>query len=312
MNLATALTHFREAVRHWAARSRAPHPRLTVIPAAERPVLVLEIWGQYQCRKRSWVFSFALQSAVVALVFTAFTTTVAQKPIHRIVSLVQPDIAPARSKPVHLANGKSGGTGGGDRSLLPPSKGRLPKAALRKFVPPQAVPANLAAALTMAPSILAPPDVALPRVDMSNYGDPFGKIGPLSNGPGARGGIGSGNGGDVGDKHGNGYGDHDGNGIEGRIFRAGVGGVTAPSLIYKKEPEYSEEARKAKYQGTVTLYVEILADGKVHNIRVLHSLGLGLDDKAIAAVSQWKFKAGTKDGKPVPVAASVEVNFRLL
>lgn len=312
MNLATALTHFREAVRNWAARSRRPQPTSTVIPAAEKPIMALDIWGQYQCQKRSWLFSFALQSAVVALVFTAFTTTVVQKPVLRIVSLIQPDLASARLKPVHLANEKTGGSGGGDRSLLPASKGRLPKAALRKFVPPQAVQASLTAHLTMEPSILAPPDVNLPQVNMSNYGDPFGKMGPLSNGPGSRGGIGSGDGGDVGDKHGNGYGDHDGDGFEGRIFRAGLGGVTAPSLIYKKEPEYSEEARKAKYQGTVTLYVEILPDGKAHNIRVLHSLGLGLDDKAIAAVSQWKFKAGTKDGKPVPVAASVEVNFRLL
>jgi len=312
MNLVNALIHFREAVRNWAALSRAAQPHLTVIPAAETPVVVLDIWGQYQCQTRSWVFSFALQSAVVTLVFTAFTTTVVPKRNRSIVSLVQPDIAPAQLKPVRLADGKAGGTGGGDRSLLPASKGRLPKAALRKFVPPQAVQANLNAALTMEPSILAPPDVQLPRVNMSNYGDPFGKIGPLSNGPGARGGIGSGSGGDVGDKHGYGYGDHDGDGIEGRFFRAGVGGVTAPSVIYKKEPEYSEEARKAKYQGTVTLYVEILPDGKAHNIRVLHSLGLGLDDNAIAAVSQWRFKAGTKDGRPVPVAASVEVNFRLL
>ena len=312
MNLATALTHFREAVRNRAAGPRAAQPRVAVIPARERPVLALDIWGQYQCRKRSWVFSFALQSAVVALVFAAFTTSVAPKPVHSIVSLIQPDIAPARWKPVHLANEKAGGTGGGDRSPLPASKGRLPKAALRKFVPPQAVVNNLDARLTMEPSILAPPDVQLPRVDMSNYGDPFGKSGPLSNGPGARGGIGSGDGGDVGDKRGNGYGDHDGDGIEGRIFRAGVGCVTAPLVIYKKEPEYSEEARKAKYQGTVTLYVEILPDGKVHNIRVIHSLGLGLDDKAVAAVSQWKFRAATKDGRPVTVAASVEVNFRLL
>ena len=312
MNLAIALTRFREAVRHWAARSRPAQPRLTVIPAAEKPVVVLDIWGQYQCRKRSWVFSFALQSAVVALVFTAFTTTAVPKPVHRIVSLVQPDIASARLKPVHLANEKAGGSGGGDRSPLPASKGRLPKAALRKFVPPQAVQANLTAALTMEPSILAPPDVRLPQVNLSNYGDPFGKIGPLSNGPGSDGGIGSGDHGDVGNHRGKGYGDDDGDGIEGRIFRAGVGGVTAPSVIYKKEPEYSEEARKAKYQGTVTLYVEILPDGKAHNIRVLRSLGLGLDDNAIAAVSQWKFKAGTRDGKPVIVAASIEVNFRLL
>jgi len=312
MNLVPALNHFRDAVRNWAARSCAAQPRLTVIPAADKPVVVLDIWGQYQCRKRSWVFSFALQSAVVALVFTVFTTTVVPKPIRGIVTLVQPVVAPPQFKPVHLADGKAGGSGGGDRSPLRASKGRLPKAALRKFVPPQAVQANLTAALTMAPSILAPPDVRLPQVNMSNYGDPFGKIGPLSNGPGAGGGIGSGKGGDVGDRNGKGYGDQDGDGIEGRIFRAGVGGVTAPSVIYKKEPEYSEEARRAKYQGTVTLYVEILPDGKAHNIRVLHSLGLGLDDSAVAAVSQWKFKAGTKDGKPVTVAASVEVNFRLL
>ena len=312
MNLATAITYFREAVRNCAARSQAAQPRIIAAPAAERPVIALDLWGQYERQKRSWVFSFALQSAVVALMFTAFTTTVVQKPTHRIVSLIQPDIAAARLKPIPLATGKAGGSGGGDRSPMQASRGRLPKAALRKFVPPQAVQANLTAALTMAPSILAPPDVPLPQVNMSNFGDPLGKNGPLSNGPGAQGGIGSGDGGDVGGKHGNGYGDHDGNGIEGRIFRAGVGGVTAPSLIYKKEPEYSEEARQAKYQGTVTLYVEILPDGKVHNIRVLHSLGLGLDDKAVAAVSQWKFKAATKDGKPVPVAASVEVNFRLL
>jgi TonB family protein len=95
------------------------------------------------------------------------------------------------------------------------------------------------------------------------------------------------------------------------VFRVG-GGVTAPALLFKVEPEYSEEARKAKYQGTVTLYVEVDPSGKAVNIRVLHSLGLGLDEKAIDAVKKWKFKPGMKDGKPVTVAASIEVNFRLL
>lgn len=90
------------------------------------------------------------------------------------------------------------------------------------------------------------------------------------------------------------------------------GGVSAPLLIYKAEPAYTEEARAAKYQGTVTLYVEIGPDGLAHNIRVLHGLGLGLDEKAIDAVSVWKFKPGMKDGQPVTVAASIEVNFRLL
>jgi TonB family protein len=90
------------------------------------------------------------------------------------------------------------------------------------------------------------------------------------------------------------------------------GGVTAPSLLSKVEPEYSEEARKAKYQGVVTLYIQVDPDGRARNMRVLHSLGMGLDEKAMDAVRQWKFKPGTKDGRPVTVEALIEVAFRLL
>lgn len=97
----------------------------------------------------------------------------------------------------------------------------------------------------------------------------------------------------------------------GGVYRVG-GGVSAPSLLYKVEPEYSEEARAAKYQGTVVLYVEIGPDGYAHNPAVQQSLGLGLDQKALDAVNQWKFKPGMKDGAPVTVQASIEVNFRLL
>ena len=93
-------------------------------------------------------------------------------------------------------------------------------------------------------------------------------------------------------------------------YRVG-GGVSAPALIHKVDPEYTEEARAAHYEGTVMLYVEVGPDGTATNIRVLRSLGLGLDEKAIEAVTQWKFKPGQKDGKPVTVAATVQVNFRL-
>ncbi len=85
-----------------------------------------------------------------------------------------------------------------------------------------------------------------------------------------------------------------------------------PKLVNKVEPEYSEEARIAKYQGTVVLQVVIGPDGAAHNIQVKRSLGLGLDQKAAEAVMQWQFSPGMKDGSPVPVAATIEVNFRLL
>lgn len=89
------------------------------------------------------------------------------------------------------------------------------------------------------------------------------------------------------------------------------GGVSAPRLIYGPDPEFSEEARKAKYQGTVVLWAIVGVDGRTHEIRVFRSLGMGLDEKAIEAVRQWRFEPGQKDGKAVAVQVGVEVNFRL-
>lgn len=89
-------------------------------------------------------------------------------------------------------------------------------------------------------------------------------------------------------------------------------GMTAPALAYKVEPEYSEDARLAKYQGTVVVSVVVGADGTAANMKVVRGLGLGLDEQAMKAISQWKFKPGTLAGEPVPVMATIEVNFRLL
>jgi TonB family protein len=96
-----------------------------------------------------------------------------------------------------------------------------------------------------------------------------------------------------------------------QTLRTGAG-VSQPTLIYKVEPEYSEEARKAKWQGTVQLSLIVEASGKPSNVRVLRALGLGLDQQAIEAVQQWRFKPGLQGGKPVRVIANIEVSFRLL
>lgn len=90
------------------------------------------------------------------------------------------------------------------------------------------------------------------------------------------------------------------------------GGVSAPVLTNKQEPEYSEEARIAKYQGTVVLKLVVGTDGLAHDITLVRSLGFGLDEKAAEAVSQWHFTPGTRGGVAVPVQATIEVNFRLL
>ncbi len=91
-----------------------------------------------------------------------------------------------------------------------------------------------------------------------------------------------------------------------------VGGpVSAPGSVYAPSPEYSPEARKAKYEGTCVLWLIVDTDGHPHNIRVARTVGYGLDEKAIEAVKQWKFKPAMKDGRPVAVQINVEVHFRL-
>jgi|SRR5579871_738802 len=95
-----------------------------------------------------------------------------------------------------------------------------------------------------------------------------------------------------------------------RVYRVGDG-VSAPVVISKVDPEYSEQARTARYEGTVLLSIEVDPTGTARNVKIVRSLGLGLDEKAIEAVKQWRFKPGQKDGIPVTVAATIEVNFRL-
>ena len=89
-------------------------------------------------------------------------------------------------------------------------------------------------------------------------------------------------------------------------------GVTAPALTYKPEPEYAEEARRAKFEGTVVLSLVVDATGHAANVTVVRPLGLGLDEKAMEAILQWRFRPGLKDGQPVSTQAQVEVNFKLL
>ena len=101
--------------------------------------------------------------------------------------------------------------------------------------------------------------------------------------------------------------------------RAGTGGgaysvggnVSAPIPIYKPEPPYSEQARKAKHQGTVVLWIVVDTQGNVQQAQVVKPLGMGLDENALRTVKTWKFKPAMRNGSPVPVKVMVEVSFRL-
>ena len=169
---------------------------------------------------------------------------------------------------------------------------------------------NLNPILPVEPTIVASDLSQLPVINLPNYGDPFGVPGPPSSGPGTGGGIGSGVGGGVGPGRGPGVGPGEGGGIGGGVYRVG-GGVSAPVVIYRVEPLYSEEARKVKHQGVVVLWAIVRRDGSLEILKVVRALGLGLDESAINALKQWRFRPGMKDGVQVDVALNVEVSFTL-
>lgn len=95
----------------------------------------------------------------------------------------------------------------------------------------------------------------------------------------------------------------------GTVYRAGDG-VTNPIPISRPKPQYSEQATKAHWGGTVVLSIVVDEKGVPRNVKVVKPLGLGLDEKAIEAAQQWRFRPGMKNGVPVPVRAQIEMIFR--
>jgi TonB family protein len=284
-------------------------PKLPPLEVTSKPVPVKSIWGLYAPDRKNWGYSAAILTVVVVLLGTVFSRQIMDAVKKQQLSLVDPNLKPYVPDLKPAKQQAAGGGGGGDRSPTPASKGKLPKIALKQFVPPVAVVRNLQPKLVMTPTIVA--DMPLPNLNSPNIGDPLSRIAEASNGIGAGGGIGSGNRGGIGSGTGAGLGPGSGGGFGGGAFRAG-GGVSSPELLQKVEPEYSEEARKAKQQGTVVLKVIVGVDGRVREVQVIRPLGLGLDEKAIEAVKKWSFKPGQKDGKAVAVIANIEVNFHLL
>lgn len=280
---------------------------------SSKPIRIKEIWGDFSRRRDGMIATAVMHGLIVVAMFGAQEGDVVEKRSGTVTLIIPVDISPYLAQLRTPAPGPSGGGGGGGaNSPMPASRGRLPRFSLEpQLAPPTPVIRNRNPELSVEPTVRVPPNISVPQVDLSVFGDPFGADGPPSAGPGTGGGIGSGRGTGVGSGTGSGVGPGSGGGIGGGVFRIG-GGVSSPILLSKIEPEYSEEARKAKYQGTVLLVVEIWEDGVPHNIRVVRSLGLGLDEKAMEAVQKWRFVPGKKDGKPVRVAAQIQVSFRLL
>ena len=212
-----------------------------------------------------------------------------------VVSLTDPPPPPILPKEVQI------GGGGGQHDVAPVTKGRLPKLAQEQFVPPKAPP-TIAPKLAIDPTVVVQKDLKMATNDMPNLGMPNSNLKGVSLGNGSGTGLGSGSG--------SGIGPGSGGNTGGGVFHIG-GGVSKPIVLYSVEPEFSEQARKAKFSGNVEVYLWVDENGSPSHIRVVRGVGMGLDEKAIEAVRQYKFKPAMKDGKPVKVDLYIDVNFQI-
>lgn len=281
----------------------------TPVEVTAAPVAVPAMWSPYKGRNASFV-SLGIHLVVGLLLIFPFFTGASDLPelTETVIPLYLPPPQILELPPEPEQSG--GGGGGGLETETPPSQGELPRAAEEQFVPPTPVAPNPDPILVVEPTMVVPQMRTLVPPPTLLLGMPDGIPGPPSAGPGTGGGIGIGTGHGVGEGNGAGLGEGEDRGTGGGVFNLG-GGVTPPRVRYRVDPEYSEDARRARHQGTVVLEAIVRRDGSVEILGVAKGLGYGLDENAIAALNQWKFDPGQKDGQAVDVRLSIEVNFTL-
>jgi TonB family protein len=231
----------------------------------------------------------------------------------RIVYLVQPGPG-------------GGGGGGGKLQLAPPPRARRkapkPKRVSSPMPPrrPPPPPVVVAQRPVERPAPPPPPPAAQPvtapiATVPADTQDRAGVMNETpaktdSAGPGTLGGVGSGQGTGIGEGDGPGVGPGSGGGTGGGPYRPGSG-VTPPELLREVKPDYTDDARRRGVEGDVVLEIVVRHDGTVGNVRLVERLGAGLDERAVAAVRQWRFKPATLRGTPVDVEVEVAVEFKL-
>jgi TonB family protein len=306
---------FWQNVREFISPPKLPPLKITCAPAPPpKP-----IWSKDENAARAQWLSVLVHVLIFAslgipLVWGVSSTVTATTKVD-VAKVDINDLSPYVFKaPSKSADRMGGGGGGGDHNPIPASKGRLPKFSLKpQLAPPTVVIMNPNPVMPVIPTVVVPPEIKLPQPNLPNYGDPLAAMVTQSNGPGAGAGIGTGSGGGVGSGSGPGVGPGEGGGIGGGHFHVGRDGIGEPVCVYCPQPPYTEEARKARYQGTVLVEVTILPDGRTADVRVVRGLGMGLDENTIQTVRQWRFKPVIGPGnRPVPVDLTIEVTFRLL
>ena len=280
-------------------------------------------------RKALLKFGMAMGIVVYAIFFTTILviwwyqhhkTAQVDEPETLLTHLVNADDF---KQPIEMkkAKEKAGGGGGGGRNTpTPPSKGQLPVFDLHPpMIAPRPEPQLKPPSLPVMETVQVDPKLQPKRDDLAPTGLPTGVPGPPSAGPGSGGGMGSGSGGGMGSGDGTGVGPGRGYNMGGGDPRLGGGagaGVTTavdtkPMNLNKPRPNYTEEARKNKIQGVVIARVLVGADGLVKKVSIVRGLPDGLDEEAIRAAYQIRFRPATKNGQPVAYNVNIEIEFNL-
>lgn len=296
----------------WENMLDALFPRkLPPLELTSKPVPVPD---RMAVKTNPWAVGFSTSINVAILLVLLFF--VGKKVIQQVTGKQQvvtvADVKVSEFQGAKQKQSAGGGGGGGNNSPVEASKGHLPKFEKDPLMAPKIAVVEhpklaMEPAINVQTDLHLPDNPSLPNIGMKNSAN----VRLASEGSGSGGGMGSGRGGGMGSGRGNGYGPGSGGNTGGGVYRLG-GGDTKAVLVYSVDPEFSDEARRNKYQGICLITLIVDAQGNPQNPRVVRPLGMGLDEKALEAVRKYKFKPALKGGHtPVPTQITIEVNFRL-
>ena len=271
-------------------------PKLPPLELESKPIAVPDRMATNRS-PTSTAVAVGIHAAIIAIIaiLIAAKVPIAAPVRNAVTSLLEPPPPPVAPQAAKI------GGGGGQHDLGPVTQGHLPKLAQTQIVPPKAPP-TIPPKLAVEPTVVVQPNLKLADNTMPNLGMPNSNLKGFS--------MGNGNGTGIGSGDGAGIGPGSGGNIGGGVYQVG-GSVRPPIAIYTPDPEFSEEARKAKFSGNVVVSLIVDASGNPKNVHVLRGVGMGLDEKAVQAVQQYKFKPALQNGKPVAVYLNVEVNFQI-
>lgn len=283
--------------------------KLPPLQLKSQPIAVADPMA-FKRGKASSVLSFFVHAGIfAAIVWFMFQAR------HMIVThqvAVVPVYVPPYIPPVTAPAPKSmaGGGGGGFHEVVHANKGHLPPVVKTPMVVPPELQVDHPK-LAVAPKLVMPQQIRIANNKMPLIGDSQStQVVLVSQGGGSGSGFGQGGGGGIGAGEGAGMGTGSVGGYGGGVMTVG-GGVTAPQVIHRVEPDFTDAARAARYQGVVSIGLIVDSQGNPEDVHVVRHLGMGLDEKAMEAVRQYRFRPAMFQGHPVPVQMVIQVNFHL-